>query len=63
MWYIMNISAQGDEVTLLTTRYRNIARFCAIFLPGKNVCRFVSDHYNANENKSFAFDEFMDESA
>ena len=53
MWYVINISEQGKEKTLLTTRYRNIAQACAAFLPGRNVCRFMEDNWSGGDNQNF----------
>lgn len=54
MWFVININEQGEENTLLTTRYKDIAQACAASLPGRNVCRFVAvDDCSANENRVF----------
>lgn len=57
MWFVINIGARGEENTLLTTRYKNIAQACAIFLPGHNVCRFMADNWNNNSNENFIADK------
>lgn len=53
MWFVINISEQGKEKTLLTTRYKDIAHACAASLPGRNVCRFMVDNWSGNSNENF----------
>lgn len=60
MWYVMTA---GTECTLLCTPYRNIARMCAILLPGRNIARFVPDNWNKSDSKDFAFPTENAESA
>lgn len=53
MWFVININEQGEENTLLTTRYKDIAQACAASLPGRNVCRFIVDNNSADKNRNF----------
>lgn len=63
MWYVITITEDRKEKTVLGTRYRDVAEMTAATLPGENRLYFVPDNWNENDSLTLYSGEAIAKSA
>ena len=63
MWFIITISGDGEENTVLTTKYRDVATIAAASLPGNHRVYFVPDNWNENDSLTLYNNKAVEKSA